>query len=150
MSTATTEPPRQLVTFSVGDYHCGIVVLEVQEVLRPQRMTAVPLAPPAVRGLINLRGQILTVIEMRARLGLQPHPDAREQMNLIVSLRDGAASLVVDTVGDVIDLQPQQYKPRPSTLKREIADLVAGVYQVPHGLLLHLDAEQACRLFEEG
>jgi chemotaxis signal transduction protein len=70
-------------------------------------------------------------------------------MNLIVSLKDGAASLVVDSVGDVITLDPQRYKPRPGALKSPLKDMVTGVYQLDGALLLHLDAEAACKVCEE-
>ena len=95
--------PSQLCTFFVGDYHFGVDVLQVQEVLRFHEMTAVPLAPPVVRGLINLRGQIVTALDLRHRLGLQPAAPHVEHANVIVRTHDGAVSLLVDEVGDVID-----------------------------------------------
>jgi purine-binding chemotaxis protein CheW len=70
-------------------------------------------------------------------------------MNLIVSLKDGSASLVVDSVGDVITLDPKRYKPKPSTLAAPLRDMVSGVYQLENGLLLHIDAEAAVDLFAE-
>lgn len=141
--------PQQLVTFRTGQYAFGIDVLEVQEVLKHQQMTAVPLASDEVRGLINLRGHIVTAIGMRERLHLAPADDETEQMNLIVSLKDGAASLVVDSVGDVITLEPERYKPRPGALKSPLKDMVTGVYQLDGTLLLHIDAEAACKVCEE-
>lgn len=142
-------PPQQLVTFRTGEYSFGIDVLEVQEVLKHQQMTAVPLAPPEVRGLINLRGHIVTAIGMRERLHLEPSLNESQQMNLIVSLRDGSASLVVDSVGDVINLDRDRYKGRPSTLVSPLRDMVAGVYQLEKTLLLHIDPEAACQLCME-
>ena len=141
--------PQQLVTFKTGDYVFGIDVLEVQEVLRQQTMTSVPLAPREVRGLINLRGHIVTAIGMRERLHFTAHNDEGDQMSLIVSLRDGVASLIVDSVGDVITLDPQYYRARPSTLAAPLRDMVVGVYQHDSQLLLHINPEVACRLFEE-
>lgn len=149
MTHGSATPPQQLVTFTTGDYCLGLNVLEVQEVLKHQQMTAVPLAPTEVRGLINLRGHIVTAIDMRQRLHLKPSSDEHEQMNLIVSLRDGAASLVVDAVGDVITLDPARYKARPSTLVSPLKEMVTGVYQLDNKLLLHIDAEAACALCEE-
>lgn len=142
--------PQQLVTFKTGEYTLGINVLEVQEVLKHQQMTPVPLASEEVKGLLNLRGHIVTAIGLRERLRLAAAAEESEQMNLIVSLRDGAASLVVDSVGDVITLDPEKYKPRPSTLKPPLREMVAGVYQLERGLLLHIDPEIACKLFEQG
>lgn len=139
-------PPQQFVTFETGGYLCGIDVLEVQEVLKRQQMTAVPLGPLEVQGLINLRGHIVTAIDMRRRLHLEPAPADGEQMNLIVSLKDGAASLIVDSVGDVITVDAERYKPRPSTLQSPLREMVAGVYQLGKGLLLHISPEDACNL----
>ena len=147
--TSRNSPPQQLVTFRTGDYLLGIDVLHVQEVLKHQKMTDVPLAPEEVKGLINLRGHIVTAIGMRERLRLDPAPDPTEQMNLIVSLRDGAASLVVDAVGDVINVDPKRYKSRPGSLRAPLRDLVTGVYQLEKGLLLHINPENVCTLMEE-
>lgn len=149
MTKQATTPPKQLVTFQTGDYLFGVDVLEVQEVLKRQQMTIVPRASAEVQGLINLRGHIVTAIGMRERLQLSPLSDDSEQMNLIVSLRDGVASLVVDSVGDVITLKPERYKPRPSTLATPLRDMVTGVYQLDHKLLLHIDPEVACQVCEE-
>ena len=142
--------PQQLVSFKTGEYTLGINVLEVQEVLKHQQMTPVPLASEEVKGLLNLRGHIVTAIGLRERLRLAAAAEESEQMNLIVSLREGAASLVVDSVGDVITLDPERYKPRPSTLKPPLREMVTGVYQLERGLLLHIDPEIACKLFEQG
>jgi len=142
-------PPQQLVTFTTGEYSFGIDVLEVQEVLKRQQMTLVPLAPDEIRGLINLRGHIVTAIGMRQRLRLGARRDNEEEMNLIVSLRDGVASLVVDSVGDVITLDPGMYKPRPRALKAPLKEMVLGVYESEKGMLLHLAPEVVCKVCEE-
>jgi len=149
MTAKNNQPPQQLVTFKTGDYAFGIDVLEVQEVLKHQQMTAVPLAPEEVRGLINLRGHIVTAIGMRERLHLKAILRDVEQMNLIVSLKDGAASLVVDSVGDVISVDPARYKPRPRALKAPLKEMVLGAYESEKGLLLHIAPEVVCKLCEE-
>jgi len=149
MTEQRTSTPKQLVTFKTGDYSFGVDVLEVQEVLKQQQMTFVPLAPEEVRGLLNLRGQIVTAIGMRERLHLDPSADDMEQMNLIVSLREGAASLVVDSVGDVITLDPARYKTRPRALKEPLKEMVLGVYESEKGLLLHIAPEVVCKICEE-
>jgi purine-binding chemotaxis protein CheW len=142
--------PDQLVTFRAGDYLLGVNVLQVQEVLRYQLMTTVPKASREVLGLLNLRGHIVTAIGMRERLNLEQAKDEHDLMNLIVTLKDCAASLVVDSVGDVISLDPKRYKPRPSTLLAPLSELVAGVYQMEAAsgdrLLLHIDPEEVCAL----
>ena len=143
--------PTQLVTCTAADYLLGIDVLQVQEVLKHQRMTTVPRAAREVLGLINLRGHIVTAIGMRERLHLELREDKQDCMNLVVTLRGGAASLLVDSVGEVIDLDPKFYKPCPSNLTAPLSDIVSGVYQVKggKGLLLHIDPESAC-YFESG
>ena len=149
MTEQANHPPQQLVTFKTGEYSFGIDVLEVQEVLRHQQMTYVPLAPEEVRGLLNLRGHIVTAIGMRERLHLESSPEELEPMNLIVSLKEGSASLVVDTVGDVITLDPTRYKPRPRALKDPLKEMVLGVYESEKGLLLHIAPEVVCKVCEE-
>lgn len=149
MTDTSSHPPQQLVTFKTGEYSFGIDVLEVQEVLKQQQMTDVPLAPDEVRGLINLRGHIVTAIGMRERLHLETLPEGSDHMNLIVSLKEGCASLVVDGVGDVITLDPIRYKPRPRALKAPLKDMVLGVYESDKGLLLHIAPEVVCNLCEE-
>jgi purine-binding chemotaxis protein CheW len=149
MTEQNNQPPRQLVTFKTGDYAFGIDVLEVQEVLKHQQMTFVPLAPEEIRGLINLRGHIVTAIGMRERLHLETSVEEAEQMNLIVSLKEGSASLVVDSVGDVITLDPNRYKPRPRALKAPLKEMVIGVYESDKGLLLHIAPEVVCKVCEE-
>jgi purine-binding chemotaxis protein CheW len=138
--------PLQVVTFESGDYRFGIDVLTVQEVLKHQEMTPVPLAPAEICGLINLRGNIVTAIGIRERLKMQAAPETQEQMNLIVSLRDSAASLIVDKVGDVVTLDPSRYRARPSTLVAPLSEVVTGVYELDDGLLLLLDAQALCTI----
>lgn len=150
MTDTPTTIPSQVVTFTSGNYNFGIDVLTVQEVLRYQEMTPVPLAPHEVRGLINLRGNIVTAIGMRERLLMQPAAADATPINLIISLKDGAASLLVDTVGDVVTLERDRYRPKPSTLVSPLRDVVTGVYELDRGLLLLLDAEALGTVSEGG
>jgi purine-binding chemotaxis protein CheW len=150
MIDAHTSIPHQVVTFTSGDYHFGINVLTVQEVLKYQEMTPVPLAPPEVRGLINLRGTIVTAIGMRERLHIPPAEGDSTPINLIISLKDGAASLIVDSVGDVVTLEPARYRAKPSTLVSPLKEVVTGVYELEQGLLLLLDAEALGSISEGG
>jgi purine-binding chemotaxis protein CheW len=132
---------RQYCTFSLGDLFLGIEVLQVQEVIRPQAVTRVPLAPRSVRGLINLRGQIVTAIELRERLGLPPRADDRPAMNVVVRTDEGAVSLLVDEIGDVIEVEEDQHESLPETLPDSARSLVRGVYKLPSRLMLVLDLE---------
>src|ERR1700760_3596719 len=96
----------QYATFVVEDLFFGIDVLRVQEVLRYQQMTRIPLAPAVAGGLINLRGQIVTAIDMRCRLGLRPRSSEALPMNIVVRTEDGPVSLLVDEIGDVVEVDP--------------------------------------------
>ena len=93
---------RQYCTFYLDGHYFGVDVLKVQEVIRYQEMTRVPLAPPVVRGLINLRGQIVTAIDLRRRLDLPDRPADQLPVNVVVQTDDGAVSLLVDEIGDVL------------------------------------------------
>lgn len=136
----------QFCTFTLGELFLGVDVLQVQEVIRNQDMTPVPLAPRAVTGLINLRGQIVTAIDLRRRLGLPDRGDGVEPMNVVVRTDDGAVSLLVDEIGDVIEVFPDAFELPPETLDRSVRGLVQGVYKLPQRLLLVLDIEQAVTL----
>jgi purine-binding chemotaxis protein CheW len=137
---------RQFCTFHLGDLFLGIEVLQVQEVIRSQAMTRVPLAPRAVRGLINLRGQIVTAIDLRERLGLPPLAEGTMAMNVVVRTDEGAVSLLVDEIGDVLDTEAEQYETPPTTLAARARELIAGVYKLPGRLLLVLDVDRALSL----
>ncbi len=141
---------RQFCTFHLGALFIGIEVQLVQEVIRRQAMTRVPLAPRAVRGLINLRGQIVTAVDLRERLGLPPRQDDHEPMNVVVRTDEGAVSLLVDEIGDVLETEEQQYEPLPATLSSESRELMRGVYKLPGRLLLILDTEKALAMEPAG
>lgn len=148
--TDSTDPKTEaatasgrFATFSVSDLFFGVEVERVQEVLRSQPMTRVPRAPEVVEGLINLRGQIVTAIDMRRRLQLKPRPSGTAPMNVVIGTEDGAVSLLVDEIGDVVELDDASYEPAPENLRIEARELVRGVHKLEAGLLLILDAERA-------
>ena len=130
---------KQFCTFYLGNLIFGIEVLQIQEVIRYQEMTSVPLAPAMVRGLINLRGQIVTAIDLRSRLAMEPLPEGRLPMNVVVRTEDGAVSLLVDGIGDVVEVDPDLYERPPETLDGTARELVTGVYKLADRLLLILD-----------
>jgi len=132
---------RQFCTFHLGGLYLGVEVCHVQEVLRYQRMTAAPLAPPVVRGLINLRGQIVTALDLRQRLGLGPVADGRLPMNVVVRASDATVSLLVDDIGDVADVDDALFERPPETLKGDCRALIRGAYKLQGRLLLELDTE---------
>ena len=137
---------NQCATFFVDGLHFGVEVLQVQEVIRYQQMTQVPLAPDVVEGLINLRGQIVTALDLRRRLGMPDRPESHLPMNVVVRTDDGAVSLLVDEIGDVVDVQADEFEPVPETVRGEVAGLVTGVYKRKERLLLLLDVERAVGL----
>jgi purine-binding chemotaxis protein CheW len=137
---------RQFATFRLGGYLFGIEVMKVQEVLRYQRMTAVPLAPPEIAGLINLRGQIVTALDLRARLRLPPRPADRLPMNVVVRTPEGPLSLLVDEIGDVIELSEDSFERPPATLTGPARVLVQGAHKLATRLMLVLDVERTVGL----
>lgn len=140
---------RQYSTFYVDNLYFGIEVLKVQEVLRYLEMTSVPLAPDVIQGLINLRGQIVTAVDMRRRLGLAKREEGQAPMNMVVRSDDGAVSLLVDEIGDVLEVRADSYEPAPENMPREQREMIEGVYKLDGNLLLVLNTErvlqtQAC------
>ena len=139
---ANENEAHQFATFFVDGLFFGIGVLNVQEVLRRQEMTRVPLAPPVVEGLINLRGQIVTALDMRRRLRLRPRGTDQPPMNVVVRSEDGAVSLLVDEIGDVVHVTPDQWEPAPRNLAPEMKALISGVYKLSGRLLLVLNTDR--------
>jgi purine-binding chemotaxis protein CheW len=133
----------QFCTFLVDGHHFGVEVERVQEVLRFQELTRVPLAPAVVSGLINLRGQIVTAVNLRQRLGLRERPAHELPMSVILRSDDGAVSLLVDEIGEVLSAAGDMAEPPPETLRGVGRDLIKGVYKLEGRLLLVLDAEKA-------
>lgn len=140
---------EQLCTFFLNGIFFGIDVQHVQEVIRPQVMTPVPLAPPDICGLINLRGQILTVIDLQQRLEMGRSAirtttslDEAQGFNIVVSTHDEVVSLLVDDVGDVLEFTQNTFQPPPATLKGRMHQMLAGAYPYAGGLLLVLDTKK--------
>ncbi len=143
----TMNSSSQFSTFFVADLFFGVDVLHVQEVLRSQPMTSVPQAPDVIEGLINLRGQIVTAIDMRRRLLLPARgADNPGSMNIVVRTVDGAVSLLVDEIGDVLGMDASAYERPPDNLAPAARDLIRGVYKLKDRLLLVLDEERTVDL----
>lgn len=124
----------------------GVEVQKVQEVLRYQEMTLVPLAPTVVRGLINLRGQIVTAIDLRRRLELKERPEGQKPMNVVVRTNDGAVSFLVDEIGDVVCVEEGCVERPPETLRGLARELIRGVCKLREQLLLVLDIDRVIDL----
>ena len=142
----TAEAPAiggQLATFWLDGDLYGVEVAHVQEVLKSQGLTRVPLAPAAVAGLINLRGQVVTAIELRERLGRKPRPAGQEAVVIVVRLHGEAVSLLVDSIADVVDVDVRDFEAPPDTLDGAGRDLIRGAYKLDGQLLLALDVNRA-------
>ncbi len=137
---------RQFCTFFLDGLYFGIDVQKVQEVIRYQEMTRVPLAPRVVRGLINLRGQIVTAIDLRRRLQLADRPGGRLPMNVVVRSAEGAMSLLVDEIGDVVEAPEDTFERPPETLDGVAREVIRGAYKLKDRLLLLLDTEKAVQI----
>ena len=137
---------QQFCTFHVGDLFLGIAVQQVQEVFRFQQMTRVPLAPSAVHGLINLRGQIVMAVDVRTRLGLPARSSGRPPMNVVVRTDDGASTLLVGEIGGVQEVHAETFERPPETLDSALRSLILGTYKLTDRLLLVLDTAEAVRL----
>lgn len=140
---------NQYCTFHLGDLFFGVEVQKIQEVIRYQEMTRVPLASPVVQGLINLRGQIVTAIDLRRRLELPPRNDDQLPMNVVIRTDDGPMSLLVDEIGDVLEMNPEDFERPPETLSGVARQLIKGAYKLPNRLLLTLDTEKAIQTLDD-
>lgn len=133
---------KQFSSFFVDGLFFGIEVAKVQEVMGAVYMTPVPLAPPAVRGLINLRGQIVTSIDLRCCLQLNERPADQVPVNLILYTDDGCTSLLVDDVGEVLEVDETTFEPPPETLQGRPRELIRGAYKLDNRLMHVLDVER--------
>jgi purine-binding chemotaxis protein CheW len=133
---------RQIASFLAQDLFFGVDVLQVQEIIRQVAITRVPLAPPMVSGLINMRGQIVTAIDLRRCLGLPERPPGQPPAGLILQAEEGLVGLIVDEVGTVFELPEDAFEPPPEILKGRLRTLVSRVYTLPSRLLLVMDTER--------
>jgi len=136
----------QLATFYLENELFGIDALHVQEIMSYQEITSVPLAPDYVKGLINLRGQIVTVIDLRRRLGFEPLDNDTTSMNLIVQSDEGLMSVFVDQIGNVLDLKSDRLKPAPGTIRGVAVHYIQAVCQLEEELLIVLDIDSVLQL----
>jgi purine-binding chemotaxis protein CheW len=136
----------QFCTFYLDKLLFGVELQGVQEVIRFLDMTKVPLAPAVVSGLINLRGQIVTAVDLRQRLELKPRPVDMIAMNVVVRSEDGAVSLLVDEIGDVVEVDEATFEPSPETLRGSVRTMIRGVHKLNERLLHVLDIEKACQM----
>ncbi|MGH3425848.1 MAG: chemotaxis protein CheW, partial [Nocardioidaceae bacterium] len=129
----------QYCTFLLDGHLFGVPVESIQEVLGPRDATDVPLAPAAVRGLLNLRGQIVTMLDMRTRLGLRPRDDASASTNVVVRTPDGPVSLLVDRIGEVIAPPESAFECVPEMVPAAVRSVATSVCKLERELMLVLD-----------
>ena len=137
---------QQFCTFFLDGLRFGVDVQKVQEVVPYQEMTRVPLAPPTIRGLLNLRGQIVTGIDLRRRLELPERPADCLPMNVVLRGEDSPVSFLVDDIGEVIEVSVEAVEPPPDTLQGRVRELIQGVYPLEDELLLILDTAKTLDL----
>ena len=140
-----TQPGKNLedfVTFIVDDQLFGIPIIQVQDILSPETIASIPLAPPEVKGSINLRGRIVTVIDVRVRLGLARREGDDMGMAVTVEHQHELYTLLVDRVGDGIGLSKESYESNPSTLSPDWREFANGVYRLEKELMVVLDVER--------
>lgn len=132
---------EDFVTFVIADQLFGIPVLKVQDVLSTHNITRIPLAPPEIAGSLNLRGRIVTAMDVRLRLGLPPKERA-SSMSIVAEHEGELYSLMVDSVGEVLALNASDYERNPPTLDPKFRDYSAGIYRLDEKLLVVLDVNR--------
>ncbi len=134
---------KQYCTLYLENLCFGVDVLKIQEVFRHKDETKVPLASQVVKGLINLRGQILTAIDLRSLLGMEDRPEDQVPVNVVVNTEGNiVTSLMVDEIGDVIELSEDECEAPPDTLDAGLKGLIREVYKLEKELVLVLDVDQ--------
>jgi purine-binding chemotaxis protein CheW len=143
MAMATSQ---QFCTFFLEGSLFGVPVPQVQEVIRFHEMTRVPLAPDVVEGMINLRGQIVIAIDLRRKLSLPARKEGELPVNVVIRSADGAVSLMVDEIGDVVEVEESTFEAPPETLRGEVRSMILGVHKLQGRLMHVLDTEKACQV----
>lgn len=136
---------KQYCGFKVGEDTFAISVLNIQEILRDQGLTSIPKAPKVIKGLINLRGQIVTAVSLRLLFGLE-ESTSNSQMNIIVQHEEDLYSIVVDEVLDVITVDNSTYEPTPDNIDKKIREFISGVHKLDNNLLIVLDFHRVLNL----
>ena len=134
---------RQYATLEVAGQLFGLDVATVQEVLSFHEYTSVPLAPRSIGGLFNLRGQVIPAVDLRVQLGLPPRELDGPAMNVIVRTEEESVSLLVDRIGEVVELDDDTFEPPPDTLTGPSRELITGAFKLDGRLMLALDTAKA-------
>ncbi len=133
---------QDFVTFTIAEQLFGIPVLKVQDILAAREIAPIPLAPPEISGSLNLRGRIVTVIDVRRRLGLPAADRETGSMSVVVEHGQDLYSLTVDAVGEVLALSPDTFELNPPTLDPQVREFSAGIFRLQNRLLVSLNVER--------
>lgn len=133
------ESTHQYVTIFIRNQMFGIPVLQVHDILANQKITRIPLAPQEVAGSLNLRGRIVTAIDVRRRLRMPPRDDGKNSMSVVVEVDGEPYSLIVDSVGEVLSLADNKLEKNPSTLDPLWREVSAGIFRLDNRLMVMLD-----------
>jgi purine-binding chemotaxis protein CheW len=137
-----TENVIEYVTATIGGQLFGLPISRVQDVFAPERLTHVPLAAPEIAGLLNLRGRVVTVIDMRRRLGLPALEDGRPRMAIGIECKGESYGLLIDAIGEVLKLPANSREDNPVNLDPQLARVSAGVHRLEGSLLVLLDVDR--------
>jgi purine-binding chemotaxis protein CheW len=150
MSSTTTQilesAVSEYVTAVIGGQLFGLPISRVQDVFMPERVTRVPLAPGEIAGVLNLRGRIVTVVDMRARLGLPKNDDGKTPMAICVDLRGESYGLLIDRIGEVLKLADDGREDNPVNLDPRMAKLAGGVHRLEGQLMVVLDIDRVLEI----
>ena len=139
----------EYVTAVIGGQLFGLPISRVQDVFMPERLTRVPLSSQEIAGVLNLRGRIVTVVDMRARLGLPKADDAKPPMAVGVDLRGESYGLLIDTIGEVLRMPEASCEENPVNLDPRMAKLAGGVHRLDGQLMVVLDVDRVLELAPE-
>ncbi len=142
----TTTSTRQFCTFYLDHLLCGVESQKIQEVVTYRELRPVPLAPPVVSGLMNLRGQVVVALELRRQLELPERSPDMTPICLVVRAASGTVCLLADEVGNVVEVEEQTFEPSPETLSPRLRSVILGVHKLEHQLMHVLDTDQACEI----
>ncbi len=141
---------QQFCTFYLDGLMFGVDLERVQEVIRYLEITEIPLAPRVISGLMNLRGQIVMGIDLRRRLDLPDRAQGAHPMNVVIRSGDGAVSLLVDDIGDVVEVSEDCFERPPETLQGKVREVIVGVHKLDKQLMHVLSTEKACETADAG
>ena len=143
MSTENTQQNMTVyVTAMIDGQLFGLPIVRVQDVFIPERLTRVPLAPPEIVGVLNLRGRIVTLIDLRRRFGLGERKEGEDVMAIGVESRGESYGLLIDRVGEVVELDGVAREPNPVNLDQRLAQMSSGIYRLDDQLLIVVDVDR--------